>query len=272
MSNTLPVSVFIIAKNEADRIISPIRSAVSWADEVIVIDSGSDDNTVEVSKALGADVHYYEWQGYGPQKIYGEGLCRNHWILNIDADETVSPELEAEIRQFFAHGKEPPLPAYHIPIRIVSRFAETASRYAPSNNPIRFYDKRVAGFKDSTVHDSVIIKHGTATAGHLQGILLHRCFRSYAHAVQKINYYSTMQAEDMVRKDRKPSSARIVAEPFFAFLKAYFLRRYCLLGIDGFIESIIYAFARTLRFAKVLEKYKDEEGKVMLLKGDGTDK
>jgi glycosyltransferase involved in cell wall biosynthesis len=257
VTSKIPVSVFIIAKNEADRISPPIESVIEWADEVIVIDSGSEDNTVDVSQSLGARVLYHEWQGYGLQKIYGESLCRNKWILNIDADETVSPELAEEIQEMFQGGKEPLLSAYHIPIKIVSRFETTARKFAPSNDPIRFYHKDYAGFKDSTVHDSVVITSGNKQEGWLKGIMLHRCFRSYSHAVQKINFYTSMQAEDMVQRGRTPSIARIIAEPFFAFLKAYTVRRYCLLGVDGFIESFIYAFSRTLRLAKARERNRE---------------
>ena len=253
----LPLSVFIIAKNEADRIAGPISSVISWADEVIVIDSGSDDDTVAVSKALGARVLFHEWQGYGPQKIYGESLCRNPWILNIDADETVSPELAEEIKQLFDNGSEPPFSAYHIPITIVTRFAKKPARFAPSNDPMRLYNKNFAGFKDSTVHDSVIIKTGNPRSGKLKNIIYHRSFRSYAHALQKINFYTTMQAEDMVKKGRKPSVLRIIFEPILAFSKAYFIRRYFLLGVDGFIEAVIYSFFRALRLAKARERYRE---------------
>lgn len=257
-SPSFPISVFIIAKNEADRIISPIKSVIDWVDEVIVIDSGSEDDTIAVSKALGASAFYNDWQGYGAQKIFGEAKCRNNWILNIDADETVSPQLAAEIKKMFEGGKEPELAAYHIPIKIVSRFSHKPSWLAPSNDPLRFYDKRYAGFKDSTVHDSVIIKNGSKKEGKLKGVLLHRCFRSYAHAVQKINFYTSMQAEDMLAKGRFPSAIRLLAEPILSFIKAYVLRRYALLGVDGFTESVIYAFSRTLRLAKAREKFKEK--------------
>lgn len=256
MPKKYPISVFIIAKNEADRITHTIQSVKDWVDEVIVIDSGSEDDTVKVSERLGVQVVFNEWKGYGPQKVFGETLCRNQWLLNIDADEAISPELRDSITALFDKGKFGYM-AYRLNIKLLSRFATKPGILAPSNSPIRFYNKQYAGFKDSTVHDSVVFKApGGMKAGRLKGMVVHRCFRSFAHAVEKINFYSTMQAEDMVAKGRKPSSLRIIIEPFFAFLKAYFLRRYLFLGVSGLIESIIYSFARTLRLAKAREAFK----------------
>lgn len=261
-----PISVFIIAKNEEDRIPHTLNSVMGWADEVIVIDSGSTDNTVKLADKMGAKVVYHDWQGYGQQKIFGETLCKHDWLLNIDADEAVSDGLRDEMIAMFKDGKEPSEKAWRFDIKILGRFQNKVSRFAPSNDPVRFYHKNYAGFKDSTVHDSVVFKEGQAgKIGKFKHHVVHRCFRSFTHAVEKINFYSMMQAENMVAKGRKPSTLRVVAEPFFSFLKAYTLRRYFLLGLDGFYESVIYAFARTLRFAKATELYRlkkmQEEGK-----------
>ncbi len=91
MTDRLPLSVFIIARDEADRIARPIESVIGWVDEVIVIDSGSTDETVAVAEQLGARVIRNDWPGYGPQKRFGEDQCRNDWLLNLDADEEVTP-------------------------------------------------------------------------------------------------------------------------------------------------------------------------------------
>lgn len=254
----LPLSVFIIAKDEADRIPLAIESVIDWVDEVIVIDSGSSDDTVAISDRMGAKTVFHEWQGYGPQKVYGETLCRNDWLLNIDADEAISPRLREEITALFANG-EPTKPAYHIPILIVFRWDKGPRPLAPSNSPIRLYDRRKAGFKDALVHDSVVLKSEGETAGQLKQPMHHRCFRSYRHAIEKINRYSSMQAEDMLAKGRVPSGWRIVFEPTVAFLKAWILRRYILFGLEGFIESVIYAFARFVRLAKTRELYKQQQ-------------
>lgn len=254
MKNKTPVSVFIIAKNEEDRIHYSINSVKNWADEIIVIDSGSDDKTVEISKKLGATVLFNEWKGYGQQKIFGESICKNDWILNIDADEEISPELKNEIEIAL---KDNDKKAFHIPIKTMSLNSQKPPRFAPSNEPIRLYNKKFAGFKDSIVHDSVVVNNNTKV-GELKNIVYHRSFRSYKHAIEKINYYSTLQAEDMFAKGKKPSLLKIITEPFWAFFKAYFLRKYIFFGVDGFIEGIIYAFSRTIRLAKTRELYKNK--------------
>ncbi|MCE3232893.1 MAG: glycosyl transferase family 2 [Rickettsiaceae bacterium] len=255
----LPISAFIIAQDEADRITKPILSIRDWVDELIVIDSGSKDNTVEVAESLGATTVFNQWRGYGPQKVFGETLCKNKWLLNIDADEEVTPELRDEIIKLFDNGL-PSLEAYLLNTKVISRFDDKPRRFAPGHDFIRLYNKDYAGYKDSTVHDTCILKPGVnAKVGKLKYTLTHRTFRSYRHAVEKINRYSSMQAEDMVKRGRRPSSARIIAEPFFAFFKAYFIRKYCFLGVYGFIEAIIYVFARTIRLAKARELWIEKD-------------
>jgi glycosyltransferase involved in cell wall biosynthesis len=259
MTQKLPISVFVIAKNEGDRIPHTIKSVVDWVDEVHVVDSGSDDNTREISRQLGANVVFNEWPGYGPQKNFGESLCRNDWLLNLDADEEVTPELRREIEALFADGQEPEFKAYSMACRLM-HFIEEAGYFGHTVYPVRLYDRRHAGFKDHSIHDSVEWKTNEGgTVGELRGALNHRSFRSYKHMVDKINFYTTMQAEDMFRKGRRPSTFRIVTEPFTAFLKAFLVRRYVTRGVTGFLESVIYAFSRTLRLAKTRALYIEAE-------------
>ena len=129
-----PISAFIIALNEADRIGKAIAGLREWVDEVVVIDSGSSDETVALSAGLGARVLHNPWPGYGRQKRFGEASCRNQWVLNVDADERVTPELADEIVRLFRHGR-PPDDAYRIRIVDVhpqgGRAAPLAFAYAP---------------------------------------------------------------------------------------------------------------------------------------------
>ncbi len=255
MADSLPISAFIIAKNEADRIPKAILSVRDWVDEVIVVDSGSTDDTVKIAESLGAKTFFHEWQGYGRQKIYGETLCRNAWLFNLDADEEATPKTVAEIKALFAAG-EPKHKAFAMKTNCVFRFEDRPRRFAVSMTHGRLYNRDYAGFKDSTVHDSVVLRDGGELKLLKHG-LNHYIFRSHAHTIEKVNSYSSMQAEDLFRKGRNPSALRILLEPPWAFFKAYFLRGYIAYGLDGVILSYIYAFSRLIRLAKAREKFQE---------------
>lgn len=247
----LPISVFIIAKNEADRIPVVIKAVRDWVDEVIVIDSGSVDETVAVSKSLRARVVFNAWRGYGPQKVFGESLCRNAWLLNLDADEEISADLAAEMQTLFSQG-EPACAAYTLPILPLYPFQETGHPWTAFHHPVRLYRKDKAGFKDELVHDSVVVREGKI--GHLKGMVLHRSFRSLAHHVEKVNSYSSAQAEVLASRGRDPGLLVLLLTPVFAFFKQYFLRREFVNGVDGIVVSYMYAFQRFIRLAKTREQ------------------
>jgi len=249
----LPISVFIIAKDEADRIGRTLNSVKDWADEVIVIDSGSSDDTVAVSESWGARVVFNAWRGYGPQKVFGESLCRNDWLLNLDADEEISPELAAEIRERFEKGP-PSEAAFTLPILPLYPFQDAGHRWTAFHHPVRLYRKGLAGFKDSPVHDSVVVREGRV--GHLKGMVVHRSFRSLTHHVEKANEVSSLRAQDLFRKNRNPSALSLLTIPLLAFFKSYFLRREFVNGVDGIVVSHMYAFQRFIRLAKTRELHR----------------
>jgi glycosyltransferase involved in cell wall biosynthesis len=251
------LSVFIICKNEEDRIVNAIQSVRRIADEIIVVDSGSQDSTMKVAKEGGADkVLYNEWYGYGPQKAYAESICKNDWVLNLDADEILSESLIVELKQLFldiASGKHNDTYAYKLKIKIMPRFSKEAPFFGPKDVVIRLYNKKFASYQQSAIHDSVIVKTGKVKL--LKSYVLHNCFRSYRHALEKINYYSDMQAADLYSKNRNPSNLRILFEPIFTFFKSYILNKYIFLGMEGFIEALIYSYSKTLRLAKARELF-----------------
>ncbi len=257
---TLPISVFIIAKNEADRIVSVINAVKKFADEILVIDSGSQDETVSASIAAGAKVMFNEWKGYGQQKIFGENQCRNKWILNIDADEEVSPELSSEIHQIFSQNLPQNYCGFRIKIVNKFRFEKNPHKFAYYYNQLRLYNKDFAGFKNSAVHDSVEIKKDNQKKeiGQLQNIIYHQSFRSFTHWIEKINSYSQMQAQDSFVKGKCPSFAKILLTPIIAFLKAFLIRRYFIYGFDGIIYSYLFAFSRFAKTIKTREIFKEK--------------
>ena len=247
----LKISVFIIARNEADRIALTIESVRDWVDEVIVVDSGSDDDTVALSESLGARVVYNAWGGYGPQKVFAERLCRNDWLLNLDADEEISTELGAEIRARFSAG-DPAVAAFTLPILPLYPFQKAGHRWTAFHHPIRLYRRSLAGFKDSPVHDSVLVREGPIE--HLRGMVIHRSFRSLTHHVDKANEVSSLRAQDLADKGRDPSALSLLLVPLFAFFKSFILRREFVNGVDGIVVSHMYAFQRFIRLAKTRER------------------
>ncbi|MBL6664465.1 MAG: glycosyltransferase family 2 protein [Rickettsiales bacterium] len=256
----LPLSVFIIAKNEEDRIASVINLVKDFADEVLVIDSGSLDKTVDVAMKSGAKVIFNEWQGYGPQKIFGEKSCKNDWILNIDADEEVSPELAREIITLFHSPNLNAKKGYKVKIVNKFRFEKKPKKFAYYYNQLRLYNKNHAGFKDSAVHDSVNLFNSSnlSEIGQLNHIIYHQSFRSFQHWIEKINAYSTMQAKEALEKGKKVSIIKILLTPIFSFFKAYVIRRYFIYGVDGVIYSFLFAFSRFVKAIKIREAMRVE--------------
>ena len=253
--STLPISVFIIALNEADRIGRAINSVKGWVDEIIVIDSGSHDKTVQVVTDLGASVLHHDWPGYGLQKRFGEDQCRNKWLLNIDADEEITPQLAQEIQELFANG-EPAMTGYVLHMRDLLPGEKTLSPHAHTNYVLRLYNREKARFSDSPVHDSVIVHTGQTAILHAPA--LHRSFRTLAHAIDKMNSYSSAQAEHLQKRGLAFPMLRLITEFPVAFFKDYFLRGYVFRGRAGFVNAVLYGFTRFVRIAKYLER-KDQD-------------
>ena len=258
----IPISVFIITKNEEDRIEKIIKAVKSFADEILIIDSGSNDKTVELSQSAGAQIYFNQWQGYGQQKIFGEQKCRNNWILNIDADEEVSSELSQEIIEIFNQKIAENVAGFKIKIVNKFRFEERPKKLAYFYNQFRLYRKDVAGFKNSTVHDSVELRSAEKyQILQLKNIIFHQSFRSFSHWIEKINSYSSMQAQDAFNKGKCPSYLKVFLAPTIGFLKAFIVRRYFIYGLDGIIYSYIFALSRFVKAIKTRELFKSNSQK-----------
>ncbi len=248
----IPISVFIIAQNEEDRIGQAIASCIHWADEVIVIDSGSTDQTITVAQCSGARVLHNDWNGYGLQKRFGEDQCRNDWILNIDADEVVTPELRDEILGLFQTSVFTQNDFWEVDICDVWPHEKTAAKHAYSHKQIRLYRRSIGRFSASPVHDTVR-PPSDARVGMLKGHMDHRSNPSVAFHIEKMNRYSTLQVREMRGRGRRIPKLRLFFEFPAAFLKGYLVRGYCRYGWWGLIASTNYAVGRYLRVAKSIE-------------------
>lgn len=269
----LPLSVFIIAKDEEARIERAIKSVVDCVDEVIVVEFGSSDRTVEVAESAGARVVHNPWQGYGQQKIFGESLCKNKWILNIDADEELTPELVNEIQALFDSGGIESKYGYRVKIANTFWFEEKPKRFAYYSNQTRLYNKEKAGFRNSSVHDCVIIdgvKDKTLAErkfiGQLANRVSHRSFLSIFQWTEKINEYSSMQAANAVENGKPTPRLKVAFGMVFSFFQAYFLQRFFIYGLYGIVFSSIYAYARMMKYSKILElndRKKDDKSETL---------
>jgi glycosyltransferase involved in cell wall biosynthesis len=244
----MKISAFIIALNEVDRIAATIKS-LHFCDEIIVIDSGSTDGTQALAESLGARIVFNKWPGYGEQKRFGEMQCSHDWLLNLDADEIITPALEAEIKalKFDITGYELGFQDAY-PGEIKPAFLTYVKRF------IRLYDRRFARFSDSPVHDTVDVYEGKITR--LKNPALHFSTRSYAHAIEKMNKYTDSQAQNIINKGKKISSLRFFTVIPFLFFKSYILRRNIFRGKTGFMYAVFYAFAHFTKIAKVVEQKK----------------
>jgi glycosyltransferase involved in cell wall biosynthesis len=255
-----PISAFIITKNEESRVQKAILSIKDIVDEIIVVDSGSTDRTLEIATSLGCRVVSNEWPGYVKQKIFAEKLCKHKWILNIDADEELSPELQKEISYIFEARLEEKYKGYRINFVILMPEDEKPRFLAPSNTFIRLYNKDYVSFAnidhESTTHDCAFLPNGMKEKGNIMVLSspsYHRSSVSIWQLVNKVNFYTTEQAKDIVASNRRISRTRICLELFWWFLKSYFKRRYFVFGFQGFIYAMIFAFGKFLRLAKAHE-------------------
>lgn len=241
----LPVSCAIIACDEADRIGRCIASVRDLVDDVVVVDSGSRDDTVAVAQAHGARVITNAWPGYGPQKRFAEDAARHDWILSLDADEWLPDETRAEIAALFAQG-EPGLAGFRFRIPTVYPGREKPRPFAGYHAHVRLYDRRRVRIPASLVHDA--IDFDPATMRMAQHPIHHQSIRSLAHLVEKNIAYFHLQALEM-RRSKLTTLPRLLVEPVAAFAKYYFLRRHVTGGLFGLRYALTVAYIRTYRLA-----------------------
>jgi glycosyltransferase involved in cell wall biosynthesis len=242
-----PLSVTIITKNEALHIADVLRS-VSWANETIVVDAESTDDTAAIARRGATHVHVRPWQGYGEQKNFAAGLAHNDWILSIDADERVTPALAEEIRTGWAAepgtwGFQIPRVTYHL-----GRWIRSTDWYP--DYQLRLYDRRHARWNDRQVHESVQVD---GAVRRLKGELQHLAYRDLSHHLQTVDRYTTLAARQMYQQGRRAGAIDLLIHPPVAFLRNYILRAGFRDGKAGLIISLVNSYYVMLKFAKLWE-------------------
>ena len=246
MSEPLPLSLVIITRDAAHELADCLASA-EFAAETIVVDSGSIDDTAALAARLGARVILHPWEGFGPQKRFAVGQARNDWVLCLDADERVTPELAAAINALFAAGG-PSTTAYAIARR--NRFLGKWLAHGEGYPDwiVRLFDRRRARWSADPVHEKVVADDPVAR---LRGDLLHASAESIDAYIAKQNQYTTVQAAAMHARGERASVAQLMLSPLARFLRFYVLRLGFLDGAAGFAHIAIGAFASFLKYAKL---------------------
>jgi glycosyltransferase involved in cell wall biosynthesis len=249
----LPISAFIITRNEERRLPATLAALKGLVSEIVVVDSGSTDATIEIAEAIGARVFHRDWTGYGPQKRFAEAACKHDWVINIDADEVITPGLADEICRLFEDGKPPSPSAYAV--RILNIYPGDARPRALANdyNVVRFYHRSVASYSDHPVHDRVKLREGVASA-QLREPIYHFPYVSLEHVIDKNNRFSTFRAATSKPRSRTALTLRLIFEFPITFIKFYFLRLHFTGGWKGFYFALCHAFMRASRIAKMLEQ------------------
>lgn len=241
------LTVTIVTLNEAAHIAAALDS-VAFADEAVVVDAGSSDDTVAIARAKGARVETRAWTGWVDQKNFAAGLASHDWILSLDADERVTPALRDEISALLT--TEPPLRGYRVP-RVtfhLGRWVRTTDFYPDFQT--RLYDRRAARWRGKYVHESVAVDGG---AGQLRGELEHYSYRDLRDHLDRINHYTTLAARQMHESGRRAGPLHLLLHPPAAFLRNYILRRGFLDGTAGLTISAVNAYSVFLKFAKLWE-------------------
>ena len=241
------VTVTIITLDEAAHIADAIESA-AWADEVIVVDSGSADDTLAIARARGARTETRSWTGYVDQKNFAAGLASNDWIFSLDADERIPAALASEIRSVLS--SEPPHGGYRVPrvTHHLGQWIRTTDFYPDYQT--RLYDRRRAKWHGRHVHESVRVE---GPSGQLTKELEHYSYRNLSDHLDRINAYSTLAARQMYESGRRANALHLLFHPPAAFLRNYILRRGFLDGTVGLTLSIVNAYSVFLKFAKLWE-------------------
>ncbi len=242
----IKLSVIVITKNEAENIAKCLQS-VSWADEIIVLDSGSTDETVSICKEFTPHVFETDWQGFGIQKQRALEKATGDWVLSIDADEIISPELRIEIENAISQNQ---FDAFLLP-RLSSycgKFIKHGGWYP--DYILRLFRRELGRFTNDVIHERVIVE---GKIGKLTTPILHESYKDLNEVLEKVNSYSTLQAQKLASRGVKSSLSKAIFRAWWKFIQTYFVKAAFLDGQHGLMLAISSAESVYYKYLKLLE-------------------
>ncbi len=246
----MKLSVALITLNEQEKLGATLESA-KWADEIIVVDSGSTDLTLDIARAFHARVYTEPWKGYAVQKNSAIEKATGDWILSLDADEAVEPALAEEIRRVVGSGGDPAINAYYIPRKnyLFGRWMKHGGWWPDPK--LRLFRRGAARFAERAVHESM---ETTGRTGRLQHALVHNAYARLSDYIAANNKYSSLGAQVAYERGRRGFSfLNIVVNPIATFVYNYFLRLGFLDGKEGLLLHLYHSAYVSWKYAKVWE-------------------
>lgn len=238
------ISVTIITGNEEENIRECLES-VKWADEIIVVDSESTDRTVEIAKEFTDKIFIRKWEGYASQKNFAMEKASNEWVLSIDADERVTPELADEI----LHSNLNEYDGYRIKRDNYFIGKKITGCGWGNDYQVRLFKKSKTKLTERLVHEGFVVNGNLNT---LKSELLHYSYRNLKDGFYKINEYSSLEAKEKASR-KKITGLRIVFFPVWAFIQHYFIRKGYKDGRHGLIVSLMHAMTKLQVYMKIWE-------------------
>lgn len=243
------LSAAVIAKNEEEKI-GRCLASLSFADEIVVVDSGSTDRTIEIAEAAGAKVVHHEWEGHIQQKNFAIDQTTGEWVLSVDADEIVSPELRESILKAVenpdAEGYAVPRPVYYI-----NRWIRHCGWYP--DRKVRLFRRDKGRWGGENPHDKISLE---GRSGVLRGDLYHLSFDNISDHMKTINSFTDIAAAEGVARSKSAGWFSLLLRPPATFIKMYFLKLGFLDGAPGFIASALSAYHVFSKYVKIREKKK----------------
>lgn len=252
--NKLPISVFVITKNEEENIVRLLDNLQDF-EEIIVVDSGSNDRTLELAKSYSnTKVSHNQWPGFSEQKSHALSLCSKTWVLNLDADETLDEAFKTELQNFIVQDKYIALRSK----RVLFRWGRKPKSFGKDEQLIRFFKKVHGHYESRQVHESISIDGEIKDS---DAAILHHENLSYSQRIEKTVFYAKLKAQDKYAKGDQVSFIVVMLIFPLTFIRTYLIKGHFLDGFGGVLTSVNVAFYNYMKYANLWDMHKRAQRK-----------
>jgi glycosyltransferase involved in cell wall biosynthesis len=241
------ISIITITLNNERTLKQVLEPIKKWADEIVIVDSGSSDKTIEIAKEFGCNFIHRDFDGFGTQKCFAVNYAKNDWVFVVDADEVVTEELKKEISETLENTD---YQGFMIPNTLIFLGKEMRFGREYKMPHLRLFNRKYGNYNDRQVHEDVVLDGKIMT---LKNHVLHYSYADFSDYFQKINNYSTRGAIELYKKGKKASLLKIITKFPIAFFTEYFIRLNFLNGYRGFVWSYGQAVYATVKYLKLRE-------------------